>query len=254
LEIGKGANLMKMMDFYANQGSIYAQPPVIPTVAVVKPDARATFIRRTYAHLAGAIAAFIIIEAILLRTPLAPAMLNFVQASSYNWLLILGGFVVAGWLARNLALKVNSVKAQYIGLGFYILAEAVIFVPLMSLAIASRIPNILLNAAIMTGVLFAGLTTVVFTTKKDFSFLKSILTIGGFIALGVIICGAVFGFGLGILFSGAMVVFASAAILYDTHKIINYYLPNQHVAASLELFASIALLFWYILSIFLSRS
>ena len=71
---------------------------------------------------------------------------------------------------------------------------------------------------------------------------------------GIIISGAFLGFELGLFFSGTMVIFASAAILYDTHKVINYYLPGQHVAASLELFASIALLFWYILSIFLSRS
>jgi FtsH-binding integral membrane protein len=245
---------MKMIDFYANQGSIYVQPPVIPTVSIAKPDARAAFIRRTYMHLAGAIAAFIILEMILLKTPLAPAMLSFVEAKSYHWFIILGGFVITGWLARSLALKVNSVKAQYIGLGFYVVAEAVIFVPLLSLAISSGIPNILLNAVIMTGVLFAGLTTVAFTTKKDFSFLKSILTMGGFIALGLIICSIIFGFELGLFFSGAMVIFASVAILYDTHKVINYYLPNQHVAASLELFASIALLFWYILDLYLSRS
>ena len=40
-----------------------------------------------------------------------------------------------------------------------------------------------------------------------------------------------------------------AEILYDTSKIIHSYNPDQHVAAALELFASVALPFWYILRI-----
>jgi FtsH-binding integral membrane protein len=64
----------------------------------------------------------------------------------------------------------------------------------------------------------------------------------------------IFGFQLGLLFSAAMVIFAGAAILYDTSKVMHHYEPGQHVAASLELFASVALLFWYILQIVLSMS
>ena len=63
-----------------------------------------------------------------------------------------------------------------------------------------------------------------------------------------------FGFNLGLVFSGAMVLLASGAILYDTSRIMKHYGPNQHVAASLQLFASIALLFWYVLQIVMSLS
>ena len=66
--------------------------------------------------------------------------------------------------------------------------------------------------------------------------------------------GALFGFGLGLLFSIAMVGLASAAILYDTSKILHHYSTDQHVAASLELFASVALLFWYVLRILMRLS
>jgi FtsH-binding integral membrane protein len=48
-----------------------------------------------------------------------------------------------------------------------------------------------------------------------------------------------------------MVAFAGAAILYETSNILHHYRPNQHVAASLSLFASVALLFWYVLRIFM---
>jgi len=181
-------------------------------------------------------------------------MIKFISANQYGWLMILGAFIIAGWLARSLASNVRSVTAQYVGLACYVVAEAVIFIPIIYMAVYYSSPNVLTNAAILTGLLFAGLTTVAFTTRKDFSFLIGILTIGGFVALGLIVCGTVFGFGLGLLFSVAMVGLASAAILYDTSKIIHHYPPDRYVAASLELFASVALLFWYVLRIIMSLS
>jgi FtsH-binding integral membrane protein len=60
------------------------------------------------------------------------------------------------------------------------------------------------------------------------------------------------GFNLGLIFSGAMVVFAAGAILYQTSNVARYYRTDQYVAAALALFASVALLFWYVLRIFLA--
>jgi len=217
-------------------------------------DARAAFIRRTYLHLAGAVGAFVIIEMLLLRSALPRIMLTFIQSNSYGWLMILGAFILAGWMARNLAASAASAQVQYLGLGLYVFAEAVIFVPLLYLAAFYSSPEVLPNAALLTGLLFGGLTAVAFTTRTDFSFLRGALTIGGFIALGAIVGAVLFGFNLGLLFSIAMVGLASAAILYDTSKILQHYPADRHVAASLELFASIALLFWYVLSILMRLS
>ena len=217
-------------------------------------DARATFIRRTYLHLAGAVGAFVIIEMLLLRSALPGYMLTFIQGNSYGWLMILGAFILAGCLARSLAASAASVQMQYVGLGLYVFAEAVIFVPILYLAVFYSSPEVLPNAAIVTALLFAGLTAVAFTTRTDFSFLRGILTLGGFVALGAIIGGTVFGFGLGLLFSVAMVGLAGAAILYDTSKILQHYPTDRHVAASLELFASVALMFWYVLRIMMRLS
>jgi FtsH-binding integral membrane protein len=224
------------------------------TIAQAQPDERAAFIRRTYMHLAAAIGLFVGLEALLIQyTPLPGIMLRFIAGNEYGWLMILGAFIVTGWLARGLATRVTSVAAQYIGLTLYIVAEAIIFVPLLFIAVYFSSPDVLPNAAILTGLLFLGLTAVVFTTRTDFSFLRSALTIGGFIALGLIVCSVLFGFTLGLLFSVAMVVLACIAILYDTSKVLHHYSTDQHVAAALELFASIALLFWYILRILMAR-
>jgi uncharacterized protein len=219
------------------------------TVAESRPTERAQFIQRTYMHLAGAVGAFIGVEFLLFQLGIAEAMFRFVAGSRFAWLGILGGFALLGWLSRSLAAKADSVQTQYAGLGIYVVTEALIFAPILYIAAVFSDPSVIPTAGILTLLLFGALTAIAFTTKKDFSFLGSILTIGGFIALGLIICSAIFGFQLGLIFSCAMVVFAGAAILYDTSKVMHHYSTDQYVAASLELFASVALLFWYVLRI-----
>lgn len=223
-------------------------------VAQSSSEARALFIKRTYTHLAGAIAAFVMLEIILVKSPIAPAMLKWISSSSFAWLGVLGAFMVVAWMASSLAQSAASRTIQYIGLGLYVLAEAIIFVPLIYMAAYFCGPSVLPNAAILTGFLFAGLTMVAFTTKKDFSFLGGILTVGGLVALGLIICSAIFGFDLGLIFSVVMVGLAGGAILYDTSNIIHKFSTDQHVAAALQLFASVALLFWYVLRIMIALS
>jgi FtsH-binding integral membrane protein len=138
---------------------------------------------------------------------------------------------------------------QYFGLGLYVVAEAIFFVPLLYIAVIKSTP-----AAVITGLLFLGLTVTAFTTRADFSFLGVILKVVGCVALGVIVCSLIFGFTLGLIFSSIMVAFACGAILYSTSRIIHQYNTDQHVAASLSLFASVALLFWYVLRILMSLS
>lgn len=222
------------------------------TVSQSTPNERATFIRRTYAHLAGAILAFLLLEAYLVTSPLAEVMVNFINAGRFNWLLLLGGFMGLSWLARGLASGGAASSKQYAGLTLMVIGWAIIFVPLIYIGVYYSSPELLPTAGILTLLLFGGLTAVVFTTRKDFSFLGGILKIGMFIAIGVIGCAIVFGLTLGLLFSAAMVLFASAAILYDTSKIMHHFRNDQYVGASLELFASIALLFWYILNLLMS--
>ncbi len=218
-------------------------------VSQASPQDRQQFIQKTYLHLAGAIALFLGIEVLLFITPAAEAIASLIFKLPFSWLAVIGGFALLGWLARSMAARTSSIETQYIGLGLYVLGQAIIFVPLLYIAMYYTSPEVLPSAAILTGLLFAGLTTVAFTTKADFSFLGGILTMVGFVALGMIICSVIFGFNLGIFFSFAMIVFASAAILYDTSNVIHHFTTDQYVAASLELFASVALLFWYVLRI-----
>ena len=141
----------------------------------------------------------------------------------------------------------------------FVVAEALIFVPLLwwanerSIAQFGEGGTIITRAAGTTILGCAGLTLVAFITRKDFSFLRGFLTWGFVIALVLIVSGVVFGFALGTWFSVGMIGFAGAAVLYDTSNVLHHYEEDRYVAASLQLFASIALMFYYILMLFTSR-
>ncbi len=168
-------------------------------------------------------------------------------------MVVLGAFMVVSWIANSWAQSSTSLSKQYAGLSLYVVAEAVIFLPL--LYIAERMsPDIIPEAGVITLLLFGGLTAVVAISKADFSFLRLGLTIAGFAALGIILCSAIFGFNLGILFTAAMLVLASGYILYHTSNVLHVYRTDQYVAAALALFASVALLFWYVVQLLMEMN
>lgn len=220
-------------------------------VADAPPEDRASFIRKTYMHLGGAILAFIALEWVFFQTGLAVKSLEWLVAKGISWLIVLGAFMVVSWIAQKMADSGASAGVQYLGLGLYVVAEALIFMPLLMIA-SLYARDIIPMAAIITLLLFGGIAFTAFTTRTDFSFLGPILKIGGFVALGVIALALIFGFTLGLLFSSIMVIFAGGCILYTTSNIIHRYNTNQHVAASLSLFASVALMFWYVIRILIA--
>ena len=170
-----------------------------------------------------------------------------------NWLLVLGGFMVSGWLARGLAARSGGLGIQYAGLALYVVAQAVIFTPMLYLAEHYAGGGVIASAAGLTVLGFVGLTLIVFQTRKDFSFLGGMLRWGGVVALVAIGGGVIFGWELGTWFSIAMIALAGGAILYDTSKIAIHWPSDRYVGAALELFASVALFFWYILRLLMAR-
>jgi FtsH-binding integral membrane protein len=222
-------------------------------------EERLSFIRRTYAHLAGAILAFIALEFVLLQVVPDETIIGlFFSGGPASWLIVLGLFMVAGWIAQSWASSRTSVGMQYLGLGLYVVAEAVIFLPLLFVAQHVVDPDgskgLIPTAGILTLAVFGGLSLSVFMTKKDHSNLRPILTVGSMIVFGLIISAAIFGFSLGLFFCFGVVALLCGFILYQTSQLIYHFPTDQHVAAALMLFSSIATLFWYILQIMMQLS
>ncbi len=231
---------------------------------------RLRFIRKTYIHLFGAMMAFAgllwcLFKIPFLVTKVSTPLVIFALGGAdgrgrWNWGIILVAFMAVSWLADYWARKATSKPMQYAGLGLYVVAEALIFTPLIAIVIAKTHmiiakgggdPNILRDSAIVTLAIFAALTASVFFSKKDFSFLRSGLAIGGAAATMLVFLSIGFGFNLGIIFSVAMVLLAAGYILYQTSQIFAHYHTEQYVAASLALFSSVALMFWYVIRIFM---
>lgn len=224
--------------------------PLRTPVGSLDASARTRFISRTYGHLFGAIAGFTAIEVFLFATGMAETIAETMFRTS--WLVILGAFMIVGMLASGAAARAQSKAVQYAALGAYVVVEALIFVPL--LYIADQIaPGAISSAAVVTLIGFAGLTAVAVSTGKDFSFLRAFIRWGGIVAILLIVGSVLFGFELGTFFSVAMVALAGGAILYTTSRVLRTYPEDRYISAALELFASVALMFWYVLRIFMSR-
>ena len=228
----------------------YANPYI---VANAEASERSAFIRRTYIHLALAIAAFAGLEWFLIQQTWAQ---NLAVTMSQNWLIVMLAFMGFSSLADRWAQSATSQGIQYVGLGVSIVIWSIIFLPMIIVAQQIEVTegaSIIQPAALTTAGLVGALTLVAFLSGADFSFLRGFIVVASFVALGIIVVSILFGFTLGILFSGAMVLLASASILYTTSSVIHHYGTNQYVAASVALFAGVALMFWYILRIFMSR-
>lgn len=139
------------------------------------PAQRAQFIRKTYMLLAAAILAFIVVEGFLFASGAANLIASVIfSGGAIGWLLVLGLFMGVSYLANTWATSETSKTTQFLGLGIFIVAEAIIFVPLIWMAsYYSGDASVLAKAGIVTLGLFLGITATVFITRSDFSFSRS---------------------------------------------------------------------------------
>ena len=220
-------------------------------VSALATEDRASFIWKCYAHVVGAILALVAIETYLFSSG---AALPIAQSMIQSPMIVLIGFVALSWGAGHVAHRLESTMAQYAAFGAFVVLWAIMFVPLLAMAMAlDPSGSMIESAAITTVVGCVGLVATVMITRKDFSFLRGILVWGFFIAIGLIAASWAFGWNLGTWFSVGMIGFAGVAILYDTSNIMHHYPQDKYVAASMALFASIAMMFFYILRLFMSR-
>ena len=213
------------------------------------PQERMAFIQKTYAYVTGAVFLCVAMMALFWNSPFFEPVMTFMGSTS--WLLVLALFIGASWMGDTMAHRVDSKGLQYLGLMVGVGAYAIIFSYLFymtggqssSFAVDG---DVLIQAVVLTAAAFGALTAVVFITKQDFSVLRTGLIVMTFLALGAIAGGVLFGFTLGLGFVVAMIGFCSAIIIYQTSQILHRYPTNRHVAASLALFSSVGMMFWYV--------
>ncbi len=228
--------------------------PVSVPVASLDAEVRGAFLLRVYRHLLAAVVAFVVFETLLFTTGLAEGIYDAIAGSSGAWLLVLGGFMVVNWMATTAAHDLGNPARQYTGLFGLAAAEAVIFAPLLHYVfnVEGGGTVTVAAAAAVTAIGFAGLTAVGLLTRRDLSFLRPLLLWAGVVALVLIVAALLFGFELGVWFSVAMIAVAGGAILFQTQTILRSYPEDAHVGAAVQLFASVMLLFWYVLRLFTS--
>ena len=223
----------------------------VAPVSTLDVEDRSAFIWKCYAHVVGAILAVLAIETYLFSSgvawQIAEPMLN-------SPMLVLAAFIGLSWGASHFAHTLKSTTSQYIAFAVLVVAWSLMFVPMLAMAlIMDQSGSMIESAAGVTVFGCVALIATVMITRKDFSFLRGVLVWGFFIAMGLIAASLLFGWNLGTWFSVGMIGFAGVAVLYDTSNIMNHYPQDRYVAASMALFSSIALMFWYILRLFMSR-
>lgn len=246
--------------------------PIEGAVATLGVSDRVAFLRKTYAHLGIALIAFAAVTGGLMR--FAPKVSwgfsKWALQGRFTWLAVIALFMVVGYVAERLARSESSRGVQYAGLSLAVIAESFLLQPMIWIlmlkfgnanemfiatangadivpALSPKAASILTQAVVITLAIFIGLTAVVFVTKKDFSFMRGALAIGSFAVLGVILASMLFGFHLGAIFSGLVILLMAGYILYQTSLVMAHFPPSGYVAASLMLFSTIATLFWYVL-------
>jgi FtsH-binding integral membrane protein len=248
--------------------------PIEGAVATLGVSDRVDFLRKTYAHLGAALIAWPLLTAAIMK--LAPklswGMSKWALTGRWNWLAVIGLFMVVGWIANRLATSETSRGLQYVGLGLEVVAWSFLLQPIIWILmlkfgnpeamftstdgitpmLSGTAASILFQSIVITLAIFIGLTLTVFITKKDFSFLGGILSICTFAVLGVILASILFGFSLGALFCGFVILLMAGYILYQTSAIMRDFPPSAYVAAALMLFSTIATLFWYVLQLMMS--
>jgi hypothetical protein len=229
-------------------------PPSYTPVAALDEATRSEFLSRVYQHLLAAVVAFVAFEALLINLGIAREIYELISGSGGRWLIVLGGFMVVNWLATNAAHDILNPSRQYAGLFGMAAGEALIFAPFLHYVfeVEGGGTTTVLAAAVITAIGFAGLSAVALVTRADLSFLRPILLWTGVCALVLIVGALLFGFELGVWFSVAMIALAGGSILYQTQTIMRRYPAEAYVGAAVQLFASVMLLFWYVLRL-LSR-
>ncbi len=198
------------------------------------------------------VATLIGIEYIMMQTPIRDWYMDTIGLNRWQSDLfpIFIVFIFAMRYARRVSRRITKKSSQYMVYGFFILIKAVIIFPLLCRAEMTN-PSALYSSAIIATGLFSGLTIYALTSNRDFTFLSGFMKVGGMVLFSIFIARILLrvsgysfdNFNVGWIISAFIVIYATAAILYNTNEIKRRYSKTQHVVAALALMVSYVMLF-----------
>ncbi len=159
-----------------------------------------------------------------------PPVLSF--AFQHPWIML---FVMLGGVMGAQAVRhVPGVNLAAL-FGFTTLTGVVIS-PLMYI-VGRDNPSSIIQAGVLTIGIFGGLTAYVFISKKDFSFLRGMVTTGLIVIVVAALLNIFLGSSaLGFAVAAASILLFAGFVLYDTSNIIRRYPTNEYVAGALSLY------------------
>jgi len=215
-------------------------------VANCSPEIRAGFIRKVYG----------ILSMQLILTVVGAATFMFVESARSFALSSTGVFYTALFLPFPVLFALfcykNKHPANMYLLTLFTVCEAYTVGVICAVYYEQGYGEIVLQALLLTAAVFISLTSYVFVTKKDFSWMGGALYMGLIILLvwGVINMLFPIGGGLGrAVFSLMGALLFSGYILYDTSNIMLHMGPDDYIMASVSLYLDIINLFLYLLEI-----
>ncbi len=202
---------------------------------------RATLVRRTYALVFAGILVTMLGAFVTITQP---QIMSF--SAAHPFLL----FIIA-FAPLFMAQRAARTFPANVGFTFlYTFLMGVWIAPLLAYVERAQ-PGVVSNAALMTGVAFAALTSYAFVSRRDFSAWGSFFFVGLIVVLLTSILSLFFFQGptVGLWIAGATVLVFSGLLVFDTWRLRNVYGPDDYVPAAINIYLDLLNLFLALLRV-----
>jgi modulator of FtsH protease len=197
------------------------------TAAQASVDERMGFVRKVYALFFAA--TLFAIGGVLLGVSIKPLTMFAFEHPIIMFLAMIGGVMGAQAVRHVPGLNLVALFA-------FTTFTGIVISPLIAVILRIN-PGSILAAGVLTVGIFGGLTAYVFISKKDFSFLRGMVTVGLIVVILAGVVNIFLGSGaLGFAVAAATLLLFSGFVLYDTSNIIRRYPVNEYVAGALSLY------------------
>lgn len=188
---------------------------------------RVTFIRKVYALFFAA--TLFAVGGVFIGFNFPPLMIAAAQHPLIMFFLMIGGIFAAQAVRHKPGINL-------VALFSFTTLTGIVISPLLYL-IGRTNPASITQAGLLTVGIFGGLTAYVFLTKRDFSFLGGMLTVGLIIIVLASLMNIFIGsLGMGFALAVGVLLLFSGFVLYDTSNIIRRYPTTEYVAGALDLY------------------